>query len=45
MKNTVELLTEKDNYLEAENSLLQAKYGAVLSQKLLNFYQNQSIEL
>lgn len=44
MKNTVELLTEKDNYLEAEQSLLQAKYGAVLSQKLLYFYQNLSIE-
>lgn len=45
MKNTVELLTEKDNYLEAEQTLLQAKYGAVLSQKLLNFYQNIPIEL
>jgi len=45
MKNTVELLTEKDNRLEAEQTLLQAKYGAVLSQKLLNFYQNIPIEL
>lgn len=45
MKNTVELLTEKDNYLEAEQTVLQAKYGAVLSQKLLNFYQNIPIEL
>lgn len=45
MKNTVELLTEKDKYQEAEQLLLQAKYGAVLSQKLLNFYQNISIEL
>jgi len=45
MKNTVELLTEKDSYLQAQQSLLQAKYGAVLSQKLLNFYQNIPIEL
>jgi outer membrane protein len=45
MKNTVELLTAKDKYLEAEQTLLQAKYGAVLSQKLLNFYQNIPIEL
>ena len=45
MKNTVELLTQKDNYLQAEQTALQAKYGAVLSQKLLNFYQNIPIEL
>jgi len=45
MKNTVELLTEKAKYQEAEQLVLQAKYGAVLSQKLLNFYQNIPIEL
>ena len=45
MKNTVELLTAKDNYLKAQQTVLQAKYGAVLSQKLLNFYQNIPIEL
>jgi len=45
MKNTVELLSAQDSYLEAERALSQAKYGAVLSLKLLNFYQNISIEL
>jgi outer membrane protein len=45
MKNTVDLLTEKDNLLKAQKALLQAKYGAILSQKLLNFYQGVPIEL
>ncbi len=45
MKNTVELLTEKNNYLSAQMEQLQAKYQAVLSIKLLNFYCNQPIEL
>jgi outer membrane protein len=45
MKNTVELLTAKDTYLSAEQTLSQAKYGAVLSLKLLQFYQNIPIEL
>jgi outer membrane protein len=45
MKNTVELLSAQDSYLEAEQTLSQAKFGAVLSQKLLNFYQNIPIEL
>lgn len=45
MKNTVELLTAQANYLSAEQTLTQAKYAAVLSQKLLLFYQNTPIEL
>ena len=45
MKNTVELLQEKDNYLSAQLELSQAKYQAVLSVKLLNFYQNEPINL
>jgi len=45
MKNTVELLTEKQNYISALQEQTEAKYQAVLSIKLLNFYQNQSIEL
>jgi outer membrane protein len=45
MKNTVELLTEKNSYRSAEDGLTQAKYQSVLSLKLLNFYQNQSITL
>ena len=37
MKNTVELLTEKNNLLSAEQQLLQAKYMAVLNIQLLRF--------
>ncbi len=45
MRNTVELTTEKNNYANALQSLLQAKYTALLSLKLLNFYQGQEITL
>lgn len=45
MKNTVELLTEKNNYLSALQEQIQAKFEAILSLKLLNFYQNQPIEI
>ena len=45
MKNTVELLQEKNNYLSAQMEAVQAKYQAVLSIKLLNFYQNKPITL
>ena len=45
MANTVELLTEKNNYLAAVQEQTQAKFEAILSLKLLNFYQNQPIEL
>ncbi|MDD3108677.1 MAG: TolC family protein, partial [Alistipes sp.] len=45
MKNTVELLTEKNTYLSAQLEQTQAKYQAVLSIKLLNFYRNQPINL
>ena len=45
MANTVELLTEKNNYLSALQEQIQAKFDAILSLKLLNFYQNQPIEL
>lgn len=45
MKNTVELLQEKNNFLSAQTESIQAKYQAVLSIKLLNFYQNKPITL
>ena len=45
MKNTVELLTEKNNYLSALQEQIQAKFEAILSLKLLNFYRNQPIEI
>jgi outer membrane protein len=45
MKNTVELLTEKTNYLTAQQEYLQAKFTAILNYKILDFYQNIPIEL
>lgn len=45
MKNTLELLTEKNNLLNAEQEVLQSKYMAILSIQLLNFYQDKPIKL
>ena len=45
IKNTVELLTEKNNYLSARSQQIQAKYQALLAEKLLGRYMNQPIEL
>lgn len=45
MRNTVELTTEQNNYANALQELLQAKYTALLSLKLLNFYQGKEITL
>ncbi|WP_321479996.1 TolC family protein [uncultured Bacteroides sp.] len=45
MKNTVELLTEKNNLLAAKQQTLQAKYMAILNALLLRFYQGESIKL
>lgn len=45
MKNTVEMLTEKNNLVAAQLELLQAKYMAVLNCQLLNFYEGKEIEL
>lgn len=41
MKNTVELLTEKNNLASARQEQLQAKYMALLSTTLLNYYQGE----
>lgn len=43
MKNTLEMLTEKNNYLSAQLELIQSKYMAVLNIQLLNFYQGKEI--
>lgn len=43
MKNTVELLTEKNNYLTAQQEQLQAKYMALMNIQLLNIYQDKPI--
>lgn len=45
MKNTVELLTEKNNLLSAQQQRIQAKYMAILDRTLLNFYAGQEIKL
>lgn len=45
MKNTVELLTEKNNLQSAQQQRLQAKYMAVLDHALLDFYAGNKIEL
>ena len=45
MKNTVDLITEKNKFLTAQQEYLQAKYTAILNYKILDFYQNNPIEL
>ena len=45
MKNTVELLTEKNNLQSAQQQCIQAKYMALLNSTLLNFYAGREIEL
>ena len=44
MKNTVELLTEKNNLLSAQVQRIQAKYRAILDRTLLIFYAGQDIK-
>lgn len=45
MKNTVEMLTEKNNFLSAQQELVQSKYMAILNIQLLNFYQGKEMNL
>lgn len=45
MKNTLELLTEKNNLQTAQQEALQSKYMAILNIQLLNFYQNKPIAI
>ncbi len=45
MKNTVELLTEKNNLLQARQEQLQAKYMTILNTQLLKFYQGDKLAL
>ncbi len=45
LKNTVELLTEKNNLLSAQQQKLQAKYMALLNMKILGFYQGQELDI
>lgn len=43
--NTLELLTSHNKLLNARQELLQSKYMAILSIKMLDFYQNKGITL
>lgn len=45
MKNTLELLTGKNNLLTARLEVAQAKYTALLNRQLLLFYQGKEINL
>ena len=43
--NPVELMTAHNNLVEASHSLLQAKYMAMLGQKMIEFYRTSTITL
>lgn len=43
--NTVELMTAHNSYIEAQHTLLQAKYIAMLGQKMVEFYRNATVTL
>ena len=39
LRNTIELLSEKNTLISAQQQLLQAKYMALLNRKVLDYYQ------
>lgn len=43
--NTVELMTAHNTLVEAQHSLLQAKYMAMLGHKMIEFYRTASVSL
>lgn len=45
MKNTLEMLTGKNNLLSAQQEVLQSKYMAIMSIQLLNIYQKKPVDL
>lgn len=45
LKDIVDLTTGKNNLLQAEQQLLQAKYTSLLNRTLLNFYQGMDLDL
>lgn len=45
MKNTLEMLMEKNNLLSAQQEVLQSKYMAIMSIQLLNIYQKKPVDL
>ena len=44
LKNIVELMTGKDNLLQAQQNQLQSKYQTVYNKQMLNFYQGEGIK-
>jgi len=45
LKNTLDLLTEKNNLLAAKQGLLQAKYLSIMNVQMLNIYQDIPLEI
>ena len=45
LKNTLDLLTEKNNLLAARQGLLQAKYLSIMNVQMLNIYQEIPLEI
>ena len=45
MKNTVEMLTAKNNWLSAQQEELQSRFMALLNLKLLDYYENKPLTL
>ncbi len=45
MKNTVEMLTAKNNWLSAQQEELQARFMALLNLKLLDYYANKPLTI
>ncbi len=43
--NTIELMTAHNNLLEAQQSLLQSKYMALLGQKMIEYYRTTNVTL
>lgn len=43
--NIIELMTAHNNYIEARHSLLQAKFMAILGQKMIQYYRTAEISL
>ncbi|MFA5443672.1 MAG: TolC family protein [Bacteroidales bacterium] len=44
LKNTIELITEQNNYTNALSTLLQSRFQAILSLMLLDLYQYQNVK-
>lgn len=45
LKNTIELMTERNNLLTSQQQMLQSKYQAIMSKQLMLFYQQKPLEI